>query len=671
MLVSWKWLQDYVGVTASPDQVVDRLMMAGLNHEETTAVGDDLAIDLEITSNRPDCLGHIGVAREVGVLFNLPLRIPGAAPKETSTTAASLTKVRIDCLDLCPRYVARVIRGVKIGRSPNWLVERLQTIGIATINNVVDITNYVMMECGQPLHAFDLARLRAREIQVREARKGEPFVAIDHKTYTLEPGMCVIADAQMPVALAGVMGGAYSEVSDGTTELLIESADFAPLSIRTTARKLNLHSPSSYRFERGVDPAGLDWASRRCCELILETAGGELAAGYVEAGQEKKQTTHIKLRLSQLRRVLGIDVPLDVVRRILTALGNREVSASGEVVEVTPPSWRRDLTREIDLVEEVARIHGYDKIPEDVAVPMCPSHRRIEDRVASQVRVALIAAGFDEAYTASVVPAAWCPQFTPWSSAQPLQSSTPMLKGADHLRMSLIPSLLEARRGNEAMSNPVIELFEIARTYLPRQGQLPQEQWTLGLTSGSNFAEVKGVVESLLDAVHCHEPLDVAPVQLGLLHAERSCELRVGGRQLGFLGEVTAAGQKQFGLRGATTIAELNLDLITELARLIPQYTEPNPYPAIARDMNLIVDESVRWSALATTVREAGGTLLENLSYRETYRDAKKDGAGKKRVLLSCTFRASDRTFTSEEADQIRDQIVAACDRQHAAKLLA
>ena len=673
MIVSWKWLQDYVSVNASPAEVVNRLMMAGLNHEETTAAGDDLAIDLEITSNRPDCLGHLGVAREMGVLFGVPMRLPTISPRESSTTAASLTKVRIDCLELCPRYVARVIRGIKIGRSPDWLIQRLQTIGVASVNNVVDVTNYVMMECGQPLHAFDFARLRGREIQVREARKGEPFMAIDHKTYPLETVMCVIADAQMPIALAGVMGGAYSEVSDVTTELLIESADFAPLSIRNTARKLNLHSPSSYRFERGVDPGGLDWASRRCCQLILELAGGELAAGCVAAGEEKKQATRITLRLSQLRRILGIDVPVDVVRRILTALGNAEQSASNEAIEVVPPSWRRDLTREIDLVEEVARIHGYDKIPEDVAVPMCPSHRRREERVLSQARVALVASGFDEAFTASVVPAAWCSQFSPWSSAEPLVSSTPMLKGADRLRTSLIPSLLEARRGNEAVSNPIIELFEVARIYLSRAGQLPVEQWTLGITSGSDFAAVKGVIECLLDAVHCHEPLDVVPVQLPLLNAERSCELRFAGRQekLGFLGEVTAAGQKQFGLRSGTTIAELNLDLVAERARLIPQYVEPCPYPAISRDMNLIVDEAIRWSSLAATVRAAGGAALENLAYRETYRDAKKDGAGKKRVLLSCTFRAPDRTFTSEEADQIRDQIVAACGRQQDATLLA
>ncbi|MEO8495612.1 MAG: phenylalanine--tRNA ligase beta subunit-related protein, partial [Planctomycetota bacterium] len=266
MIVSWNWLKDYVALDVEPAEVERRLMMAGLNHESSEPVGDDLAIDLEVTSNRPDCLGHLGIAREAAVLFGKPLTIPEPMPSEGAASVADLLKVRIDCPELCYRYTARVIRGVKIGPSPDWLVSRLETIGIASINNVVDITNYVLMECGQPLHAFDLAKIRGPEIVVREASKGEEFLAIDHKTYVLEPGMCVIADASRAVALGGVMGGADSEVGNATVDLLIESAEFAPVSIRGTARTLNLHSPSSYRFERGLDPVGVDWASRRCCE---------------------------------------------------------------------------------------------------------------------------------------------------------------------------------------------------------------------------------------------------------------------------------------------------------------------------------------------------------------------------------------------------------------------
>jgi len=671
MIVSWNWLKDYVALDVEPAEVEQRLMMAGLNHESSKSIGDDLAIDLEVTSNRPDCLGHLGIAREAAVLFGKPLTVPEPAPSEGVASAAELLKVRIDCPELCYRYTARVIRGVKIGPSPDWLVSRLKTIGIASINNVVDITNYVLMECGQPLHAFDLAKLGGPEIIVREASRGEEFLAIDHKTYSLEPGMCVIADASRAVALGGVMGGADSEVSDATVDLLIESAEFAPVSIRGTARKLNLYSPSSYRFERGLDPVGVDWASRRCCELILESAGGELAAGVIDVGRERANRKPVVLRLAQLKRILGIDVPADQVQRILTALGNEQVRADAGTVEVIPPSWRRDLTREIDLVEEVARIHGYDQIPEDAAVPMCPSHRSDADRVQGKVRHVLTAAGFDEALTASVVSESWTKAFSPWTAAKPLKSYTPTLKGADRLRLSLIPSLLDVRRMNESVSNPVIELFEAAKIYMPSDEVLPIEQRTLGITSGGNYSSLKGVVESLVAALNPACDVEVRETKQSLLDTDRSCELRVHGELLGFLGEVTPGALKTFKLRAPATVAELSMEALGVIANLNPQHVAQSVFPAMSRDLNLVVDESLRWADLASTVCESGGELLEEVTYQDVYRDTERDGAGKKRLLLSITLRSSETTLTNEQADEIRDTIVAACSERHAATLLA
>jgi len=670
MIVSWNWLKDYVELDMAPDQLVHRLAMAGLNHESSTDAGQDLAIDLEVTSNRPDCLGHIGVAREIAVLWQRPLTVPRVELNEVGPPVDSLAKVSIVCPQLCYRYIARVVRGVRIGPSPDWLVQRLQTIGIAAVNNVVDVTNYVLMECGQPLHAFDLAKLAGREIIVREALPGEQFLAINHKLYDLQPGMCVIADADRAVALGGVMGGADTEVGEATADLLIESAEFAPLSIRTTARALGLHSPSSYRFERGVDPVGVDWASRRCCQLILELAGGELTEGVVDVGPPVSPREPIVLRLSQLPRVLGIEIPAAEVRRMLGDLGCREQAADASQVTVVPPSWRRDLTREIDLVEEVARVHGYDQIPEDVGVPMAPSHRRDEDRVQSKVRGVLTAAGLDEAMMSSVVPEAWHAVFCPWSDAQPLRASTPMLKGADRLRCSLVPSLLEVRRVNQSLGNAVIELFETARIYLPRAGQLPHEQWTLGITSGGDYYRVKGVVEAIVEALNPALRLEVSDTRQPLLNPACSAELRLGGRRFGFLGELADESLKQCGLRTGTTIAELDLSVLVEIACLIPQHADQSPYPPIERDLNLIVDELVRWSQLEQTVRDSAGECLESVSYQETYRDPEKDGSGKKRQLFSITLRSAQRTLTNEEADQIRDQVVAACHQAYGAVLL-
>jgi phenylalanyl-tRNA synthetase beta chain len=677
MLVSWDWLKQYVRLDMPPAEVEERLMMAGLNHEDTHPVGRDLAINFEVTSNRPDCLGHLGIAREISVLFELPLTLPAADPRESAEPVAKLARVRVENPRECPRYTARVLRGAKVGPSPRWLQSRLATVGIGSINNIVDITNYVLLECGQPLHAFDLTKLADREIVVRQARANETFLAINHKSYTLDPSVCVIADAKRAVALGGVMGGADTEVSVSTSDLLIESAQFDPVSIRNTARKLNLHSDSSYRFERGIDPAGVDWASRRCCELILEICGGELAAGMIDVGGPPAAREPITLRFAQLKRVLGIDVDPQRARAILTALGNREKQHDASRVEVVPPSWRRDLAREIDLVEEVARIHGYDKIPEDASVPMAPSHRTPRDRVLARVRQALCAAGFDEAMTLSAVEEDWSAAFSPWTDKPPLKSSTPVLRRADLLRRSLVPSLLGARQTNESLANPRIELFETAHVYLPQApGELPAEELMVALTSGGDYWAVKGVVESLLAALDPCAVLEARPTAQQLLDAERSAELhvRVGDgprHRLGYLGEVTAAGRAAFDLRGATTVAELSIEALANIAQLVPQYRQPPVFPAVSRDLNLVVDESVLWADVAKTVTAAAAPHVENLEFQDVYRDVARLGPGKKSLLLTLTLRSDSGTLTNEEADQIRACVVQACQTAHGAQLRA
>ncbi len=677
MLVSWDWLKQYVTLDMTPAELAERLMMAGLNHEDTHPVGDDLAINLEVTSNRPDCLGHLGIAREIATLWNRPLEIPAADPRAAATPVANLAQVRVDNPEQCPRYTARVIRGVKVGRSPSWLVGRLATLGIGAINNVVDITNYVLLECGQPLHAFDLAKLSGRQIIVRQARVGETFLAINHRSYALDPSMCVIADDQRPVALGGVMGGAETEVSPQTQELLIESAEFDPLSIRNTARKLNLHSDSSYRFERGLDPEGVDWASRRCCALILELCGGELASGSIDVGHQPQPREPITLRFAQLRRVLGIDVAPAIARQILVALGNRELRADDQRVDVVPPSWRRDLTREIDLVEEVARVHGYDKIPEDVNVPMATSHRTRTDRMLAKVRQVLNAAGFDEAMTLSVVEEPWSEAFSPWTDAAPLRTSMPVLRRADTLRRSLTPSLLGARQTNESLANPIIELFEIAHVYLPRGGgQLPEEELVVGLTSGGDYYAVKGVIEGLLTTLNPAAELEVRPTRQSLLDTQRSVELRVhvGSTRdllLGYLGPVSERGLKQFELRAPTTAAEFKLSTLSQVADLVPQYRQPAVFPAVSRDLNLVVDEDVRWADLARTASRAAAPELESLEFQDVYRDPERLGAGKKSLLFRLTLRLQQGTLTNDEADRVRVRVVAACQLAHHAQLRA
>ncbi len=482
----------------------------------------------------------------------------------------------------------------------------------------------------------------------------------------------MIADAERVVGVGGVMGGADTEVTESTRDVLLEAAAFDPMSIRTTARRLNLHSPSSFRFERGLDPDGVDWASRRACQLIQELASGTIATGVIDVGEQPKRREPVVLRLSQLPRVLGIDIPREQVHKILEALGNKTVRDEAGVIEVEPPNWRADLSREIDLVEEVARIHGYDEIPEDVSVPMAASARLREDQVLDRIRQVLVSAGFDEALTLSVVEEELSSAYSPWTDAAPLVTQMPILRRADRLRRSLVPSLLAARRTNETLSNSVIELFELAHVYLPQPGTLPDETRVLAMTSGQDFLHVKGVIEGIIARLNPAAMLHIkqAPAT-GLLDPAKSCELRLDGELLGYLGEVSAAGLRQFELRGPTTVAELKMAVLDKAANLVPQYHAQPVFPAIDRDLNLVVDESVPWSAIATAVRAAGGDFLESLSYQDTYRDPERLGAAKKSVLLSIRLRDPSGTLAGQQADTIRDEIVARCGREVGAQLRA
>lgn len=641
----------------SVEELVDRLTMTGLNLEGTKSIGDDLAIDLEVTSNRPDCLGHLGVAREISVLWNQQLQPPDSQVVESQRLVGQLVHLAVDCPELCNRYTARVICGVAVGPSPEWLVDRLRTIGMATVNNVVDITNYVLMEVGQPLHAFDLDRITEQKIVVRKAMAGESFVAIDHKKYQLETDMCVIADPSQVLAIGGVMGGLDTEVSGKTNNVLIESAQFDPVNVRNTARQLNLYSPSSYRFERGIDPEAIDWASRRACRLILELAGGELATGFLDMATTQSSRQPIILRLSELKRILGIEVPAAEVREILAALGNDELRADDRSVEVVPPSWRQDLVREIDLVEEVARIHGYEKIPEDVGVPMVASGRLDEDRVWEKIRHVMTAAGFDEAMTLSVVEASWSAMHQPWGNHDPLQSETPVLRRADCLRQTLVPSLLATRQGNETRGNQVIELFEIAKVYLPQLGGLPREEWMLALTSGDDFMTVKGVIQTLVQSVSPGVELKVGQAPLGLLDSQRSCTLELAGKTCGYLGELGHQGLRQIGLREPTTVAEVRLSVLVETAVLAAQHVSQSLYPAVTRDRNFVFDQQVRWAEVAAVVQGCGGELLERLEYQETYYDEVRLGHDKKSILFTMILRSDKGTLTREEADAVCSQV--------------
>ncbi len=685
MIVSTNWLSEYVRVTAPVEQVVERLALSGLNHESTSTVGDDTAIEIEVTSNRPDCLGHIGVARELSVLFQRPLLIPNARPLEAGGQAGESVAVEIADRGMCPFYSARVIRGVRVGKSPSWLVSRLATVGIASVNNIVDITNYVMLECGQPLHAFDLARVRGQAIVVRPAEAGEAFEAINHRTYELDPRMCVIADAERPIALAGVMGGADSEISDATVDVLIESGQFAPLAVRTAARSLVLASGSSFRFERSPDPAAVDWASRRAAMLILDLAGGTLEHGVATAGELATHPATVALAVDRVSEVLGVEIPWEQQQATLTALGFTEQTegADDEISLWHVPSWRRDVTREIDLVEEVGRIVGYDLIPEDATIsarPVADTRRQDVTRLASDV---LIAAGCCEAMTRSVVDEVLDLFGSPWSDKPSLTISPPLVRGADRLRRTLLPSLLEARGHNLAVAAPHGDLFEIARGYLPG-AELPVEPHFLSAVVGGEFEVGKGLVEAVLQRLGINASgltgppprASYRPANHPLLATGRTADvmLSIAGRaatRVGVIGEIESALIAHFNLVGPVVAFELRIDTLDTVEDTDRAVVRPSDFPPVERDLNLIVDEDVSWSSLASAIDEACGGLLDRLSLTQVWRDDGRIGPGRKSVVVSLSLRSQDATLSGDEVKEVINTIIETCTRRCGAALRA
>ncbi len=679
MIVSKNWLAEYVPLPQSVDELTHRLTMSGLNLEEFHDVSTglskpDVAIDVEVTSNRPDCLGHIGVAREVSVLFGQPLTVPPAAVTESGDSVQSASSISIECPDLCPEYHGRVIRGVKIGPSPMWLRDRLAAVGINSVNNVVDVTNFVMMECGQPLHAFDLDKLHGQKIIVRRAKKGETITAIDQRQYALTEQMCVIADADRPVAVAGVMGGFDTEISETTVNVLIEAAAFASLSVRATARSLKLHSPSSYRFERKVDRQWLDWASRRCCELILKVAGGTLLSGSIVAGQAVEAGRDaVTLRFAQVPRVLGIDIPADECVGILQRLGLKCLNRDADSASFTPPSWRPDLLRECDLIEEVARIHGYDHIPMNADLPVVSTARTLRERVIDSVRLQLAASGFSEALTMSFVSEEQRQLFRPEGAIPPVAVSHSSRSHENQLRQSLIPSLLACRRQNERHGYANAELFEVARVYLHAgQGRNEQqaEPLTIGIVSGRSFVQLIGTVEALAAKLAPHAVLTTEPDANPEYAAGRGAAISLNGTHWGWLGELSRDVLDRSDLQDAVCVAELRLPLIEETFEASRSYRSLPRFPSVSRDLNFVMPESVSWAQLSESVAKSAGDLLLGTAFGGQYRGKQID-ADHKSYLITCRFMAPDRTLTTEEVDAIVKQVIANCESQLSARLRA
>lgn len=656
MKISLEWLRDFVPEPLDPQIAADALTNGGFPVESVERVGDDTVIDVEVTSNRGDCLSHVGVAREVAALLNREFRSVQPVVTESTTPAGSVTNVRIEAPDLCPHYTARILRNLTVKPSPAWMARRLEAVGLHPINNIVDVTNYVMFELGQPLHAFDFDKLQGREIVVRRARPGETLISIDGHERKLTGDMLTIAGAGNAVALAGVMGGLDSEVSGATRNILLESARFDPLSVRRTARALVMKSDSSYRFERGIDPCLPVRASLRAAELILATAGGELLAGVVEAGTTTPPAKRLSLRLSRLNQLLGIDIPPASAADALNRL-RLEAQLHADRIEVTIPSWRLDLNIEVDLIEEVARILGYDKIPirDEISIRLTPVDPAL--RTIANIRTILAGAGFFEAVTVSFVSDSLVHDFRPPEAvSQP--RTDPMTRKADgYLRPSMLPGLLEAIRRNESAGTLNAKLFEIGSTFWLDGSKKLVERRRLGLVGCADLHDIRGAVELLLGRLDARKSIEVQPGRHPGFAPAAYGRINWNGKAIGYMGQIDHSICAKLDLREAVCAAELELSELIDGTQHVPQLRPLPKFPAVRRDLSLIVTESTRYQQLEQLVRGLNLDHLEDIEYVTTYR-GKPLEPGTKSITITLVVRSPTSTLTSEQVEASVQRVV-------------
>ena len=677
MKISLEWLGQYLPGPLTADAAADALTHGGLPVEviDTVTTDDgvtDTVIDVEVTSNRSDCLSHAGVARELAALLDREYRDVPVAPEPDARPVPSdegLTSLSIDAPELCPHYTARVIRGVRVGPSPAWLQRRLRAVGLRPINNVVDVTNYVLMEMGQPLHAFDLDELDGRQVNVRPARPGERLTTLDGRDHPLTADMLVVADGARPVALAGVMGGRDTEVTDATVNVLLESARFDPLSVRSTARRLAMGSDSSYRFERGIDPTLPERASRRAAALIVETAGGKIAGPLLAAGDAGHSPKSLWLRLTRLKQVLGVEFPANQVVDALARLGLRPL-LRGERVDVTVPSHRLDLTQEIDLIEEAARVIGYQHIPEREQIlirvaPLDPVRAAVE-----AVRTSLVAGGYSEALTFTFVSDALATAFLPPEAAGLPRADGRVRKADAQLRPSLLPGLLEAVRRNETVGTPGVHLFEIGSTFWLDDASKVVERRRLSIVGGTDYRATRGAVEALLAKLDADRHIAVLPADRPGFTAGGCGEVRWGGTPVGFVGRVDRAVADKLDLRDPPMAAELDLAPLLEGARHVPQLRPLPRFPAVRRDLSLVVPETTRFEQVDATIHAVRPADLEAVEYVTTYRGKPLD-AGTKSVTVALVFRSPTATLTGEAVESAVQGVVDAAKVQLGATLRA
>jgi len=683
MKVSLEWLKEFVQIRLPVEKLSERLTMGGLEVTKTEKKEGDTILEIEITPNRPDLLSHIGIARDIAALTGMRFKLPSHHPLRAHTRNTLPLRISIQDKKGCLRYIGKLFSQIEIGETPAWMKERLERLGFRSVNNVVDITNYILLEEGQPLHAFDYDRIEGGALIIRSARRGETLLTIDGVQRVLHTEDLVIADAEKPVALAGVLGGKATELGPATKRVLLESAYFDPIRIRRTSKRLGITTESSYRFERGVSLEGVRRGADRASLLFQKWAKGEWTGPFKDLGKKSFPTKRISISLQDLDRTLGISPSVSKTRAFLEALGCR-VNARGRFFRITPPSFRRDLKESVDVAEEIGRVLGYDHIPVTVPLRKRTSLGKdiqpvgVERVTTEQIKDFLVSQGLFEVVTYSLLSRALLKVFfSDDTFAIPVRN--PISLEQELMRPSLILRLAEVAAHNHHRRVEKVPIFEVGPVY-EKDGGLYQERKKLGILlsgegpgnwrtkpSSYDFFDLKGRCEALVKSfdasLECVYQKKMVPF---LSPQGPSMALVLGGREVGILGELAPSVTHFFDLKGKIVVAELDLSELIRAISSSKKYAPLPKYPSVRRDISLIIGKETSSEELIRAIREEGGEWVREVSLFDTYSDPRVVPAGSRGLSYRIEFLHPDRTLTDEEVNEKYQAILETLKRRGA-----
>lgn len=662
MIFSYNWLQSFFKKKLpEPKKLAEILSMHFFEVEEVEKNGNDWTLDIDVLPNRGgDCFSHLGIAREVSAILGYKLEIPDKEPEETKDKTKDFIKVEIRSKKDCNRYTAKVITDVKIGFSPDWIKEKLKVLGLKPINNIVDITNYVMLETGQPLHAFDLDKISDRKIIIKRAQKGDRITTLDDERYSLDENILVIADNKRPIAIAGIKGGKKAGIDKKTRDIVLESANFNAKTVRKSSKTIDLKTDASWRFEHGIDLNLTESAIKRASYLIQELAKGKVCEGLVDFYPKKPVAKKIKLDLNYAQSLLGIKIPASKIKNILKDLGFDVLKSSASQFLVRVPTFRLDILIPEDLIEEIGRIYGYENIP--LTFPktaLIPAKRNLNIFWENKVKDILKESGLTEAYNYSFVSKKQGEIFG-YNSSNMIELENPLSAEYQYLRPSLIPNLLKILKENQKFFKD-IRVFEIGKIF--NKHKTTEKRMLTGIISGDAFYETKGVIDLLLNKLGLsdiwYDEYKATPEEskISIWHPKRCAEIKVGQSEIGFLGEISPSIIEQLKLKSKVVVFDFDFEKLQKLCSEETEFSPISVYPSAVRDIAVLVPRGVLVESVLNKIHAIGGALIKDIDLFDIY-EGDEMPEGKKNLAFHIIYQAQDRTLSSKEIDEIQNKII-------------